>query len=355
MGEKYSNQEIPEELLQRVEIAREGVYQLPNYVGTGDLIERLLKKSPLDAPNILLRDDQGRQITDLGESHYRVARYLALTYHILGEHTENLSELTKKIYQVISTTGIETLLGKGEQKSHEPIKVPGIMPGFKVSQKTPYGSLHLHITHNPREDYRPLETFLQLGHAGGREAAHTEALGRLSSYILRTGGEIQDILNQLGNISSKDGFLTNEGVVPTVESGFVRGLIKFELIREHLKMDKFLTGLFDYGEVEKALAYYFRTTELEPLLKLKANANPIKEDMPTSPLKEVENQDRRILGEEVKINKIPATYDVRNNNLEGLERCPECGTKTLIHESGCNNCLTCGYSDCGGTSLPINK
>jgi hypothetical protein len=29
------------------------------------------------------------------------------------------------------------------------------------------------------------------------------------------------------------------------------------------------------------------------------------------------------------------------------QKCPDCGEYTLVNESGCNKCLSCGYSKCG--------
>ena len=32
--------------------------------------------------------------------------------------------------------------------------------------------------------------------------------------------------------------------------------------------------------------------------------------------------------------------------LSNLTVCPECGSESVIHESGCERCLTCGWSAC---------
>lgn len=32
---------------------------------------------------------------------------------------------------------------------------------------------------------------------------------------------------------------------------------------------------------------------------------------------------------------------------EGYSKCPQCGQETLIHDGGCERCMSCSYSKCG--------
>jgi ribonucleoside-diphosphate reductase alpha chain len=33
--------------------------------------------------------------------------------------------------------------------------------------------------------------------------------------------------------------------------------------------------------------------------------------------------------------------------MAGLTQCPKCGTAGMVHQEGCDLCLSCGYSKCG--------
>ena len=40
----------------------------------------------------------------------------------------------------------------------------------------------------------------------------------------------------------------------------------------------------------------------------------------------------------------------RNHSSEvnrGYDKCPECDAMALIHEGGCEHCISCGYDACG--------
>ena len=51
-----------------------------------------------------------------------------------------------------------------------------------------------------QQDGKDRELFLHLGKAGGCPAAHLEAVGRLSALILRRGGTIEEIRQELSGI-----------------------------------------------------------------------------------------------------------------------------------------------------------
>ena len=38
--------------------------------------------------------------------------------------------------------------------------------------------------------------------------------------------------------------------------------------------------------------------------------------------------------------------DVNNDHTIGLEKCPECGEKTLMMTGGCMQCSNCSYTKC---------
>lgn len=38
---------------------------------------------------------------------------------------------------------------------------------------------------------------------------------------------------------------------------------------------------------------------------------------------------------------------IKDANHQGYDKCPKCGAMSLIHEGGCEHCISCGYDACG--------
>ncbi len=80
-------------------------------------------------------------------------------------------------------------------------KRPRLAAGVTPRVETVSGRMF--VTVNVDEDWRPFEIFLRVGKCGEVEHAHLEGLARMVSYCLRTGGQVEGIIDQLRGITSE--------------------------------------------------------------------------------------------------------------------------------------------------------
>jgi ribonucleoside-diphosphate reductase alpha chain len=175
---------------------------------------------------------------------------------------------------------------------------PRFLKGFTCSIETPLGKTFVTVNENGGE--QPFEVFINTAKAGSETAAHSEAIGRLISYILRISSPIEPrerlktIMDQLGGIGGGRSLGFGPNRVRSLPDGIAKALDEYLLARHP-----------DQNTPEERK----------------------KPPAPTLPLSGLESQ--------------PGI----KNGLIG-ELCPECGEATLINEEGCRKCYTCGYSEC---------
>ncbi|MEX1068518.1 MAG: LAGLIDADG family homing endonuclease, partial [Patescibacteria group bacterium] len=150
---------------------------------------------------------------------------------------------------------------------------------------TPVGSAF--VTVNENGDSNPLEVFINVGKAGSDIAADAEAIGRLSSLVLRIDPTMKPkermaaIINQLEGIGGSRAVGFGAQKVRSLADGIAK------ILKEYLGWKK-----------EQA---------------------KIEEVQPTLP-----------------VGKLQKVGDI----------CPTCGQATLVNEEGCRKCYSCGYSEC---------
>ncbi len=77
---------------------------------------------------------------------------------------------------------------------------PVTLEGFTTKIRTGLGQLYINVT---EYDGRPFEVFATIGKSGKSTTAKTEAIGRLISLALRSGVEVEDIIEQIKGISGE--------------------------------------------------------------------------------------------------------------------------------------------------------
>jgi ribonucleoside-diphosphate reductase alpha chain len=176
---------------------------------------------------------------------------------------------------------------------------PRSLRGYTCSIETPLGKTY--VTVNENGENQPFEVFINTAKAGTETAAHSEAIGRLISYLLRIASPVEPrkrlktIMEQLSGIGGGRSLGFGANRIRSLPDGIAKAL------------DEYL---------------YNRYKDEED----RPHQNPMV-DAPTLPLTDIQPQDRQ------------------NPRLIS-ELCPECGHASLVNEEGCRKCYGCGYSEC---------
>jgi len=169
---------------------------------------------------------------------------------------------------------------------------PRILKGYTYSIDTPLGKAFITINENGGD--QPFEVFVNTAKAGSETAAHSEALGRLMSYILRISSPIPPrerlkvVMEQLAGIGGGRSLGFGPNRIRSLPDGIAKALDEY-LFQQHWEKED-----------------------------IKAK----EEEMP------------------------PPLPGIQSGVLKFGELCPECGHSTFINEEGCKKCYTCGYSEC---------
>jgi len=175
---------------------------------------------------------------------------------------------------------------------------PRFLKGYTYSIETPLGKAF--VTVNENGSNQPFEVFVNTAKAGSETAAHSEAIGRLISYLLRISSPVEprkrlkNIMDQLGGIGGGRSLGFGKNRIRSLPDGIAKALDEYLFIRR--------------PDVE------------EPVEKPE-------DQTPTLPLSGLET------AEEIELHPIG-------------QLCTECGQATLVNEEGCRKCYSCGYSEC---------
>lgn len=188
----------------------------------------------------------------------------------------------------ILTTGIGKKKSKAVQITKlKPRKRPMVVSGKTYKIKTGYGNMYITVNDDEKDD--PFEVFAHIGKAGGFFQGKAEAISRLISLALRSGIDVNEIIDQLKGIRGPTPIWGENGMVLSMADGIAQTL------ERHLNSKK--------GQLQ---------------LEIRETNQVI--DNPGN-----KNQSLADLGE------APA--------------CPECGS-ILVFAEGCIKCESCGYSKC---------
>ncbi len=89
-----------------------------------------------------------------------------------------------------------------------------------------YGDNYVYVTVNLVKD-SPFEVFINVGKAGTDERADAEAVARLTSLWLRSGGEIREVVKQLSGIGGQTPSWESGELVRSVPDALARVLRKY--------------------------------------------------------------------------------------------------------------------------------
>ncbi|MBL7157451.1 MAG: vitamin B12-dependent ribonucleotide reductase [Candidatus Omnitrophica bacterium] len=196
-------------------------------------------------------------------------------------------------------------------KEEEPLSKIGPRPRpdviYGATTKIATGCGNLYITINEDGEGLPFEVFMQMGKAGGCAMSQLEAIGRLLSLALRSGIDLNSIIEQLRGIRCPSPSWEKGGRIFSCSDAIAR-------------------------VIERRLV---KTKEV-----------PMPEKDPLYPTTEAvsggEKESTAQAGAEG--GGIAVTSKKKTGNIVGV--CPDCGG-ALWHIEGCMVCKACGYSKCG--------
>ncbi|MGD9202067.1 MAG: adenosylcobalamin-dependent ribonucleoside-diphosphate reductase [Chitinispirillia bacterium] len=196
----------------------------------------------------------------------------------------------------------KTSLQKENSSNKFPIKTPDILSAVRIRQNTPFGHMHVSITVDPDTE-KELEVFAQLGKAGDIAMSDLEAISRLISLYLRSGGALVQVINQLEGIGSHLSIPTKDGRVMSIADGLGKTLQRYLEAKQKYGLLAILTGKINFSTIS-----------------LKKNGS--------------ENG--------------------KNPNVDGSReimdkfkiKCPDCNEAELRFTEGCVTCDSCGFSQC---------
>ncbi|KUK96023.1 MAG: Ribonucleoside-diphosphate reductase [Anaerolineaceae bacterium 46_22] len=175
---------------------------------------------------------------------------------------------------------------------------PSFLKGYTYSVETPLGKAF--VTVNENGGNQPFEVFVTSAKAGSETAAHSEAIGRLISYILRISSPIEPrkrlkaVMDQLAGIGGGRSLGFGPNRIRSLPDGIAKALDEYLYIRHW----------------ENEIPEEAKLIEYQPL--------------PLEGLENLEAPQQRKIG----------------------ELCPECGQATFVNEEGCKKCYSCGFSEC---------
>ena len=131
----------------------------------------------------------------------------------------------------------------------EPADLAEIVSGLRIRQLTPFGNMHVKITVDPRTD-RELEVFAQLGKGGDVATSDLEAICRMISLWLRSGGSLRHVIKQLEGIGSSLQIPTKFGRIMSLGDGLACALKKYMRAKERFGLKPLLLGEVDLSQLD---------------------------------------------------------------------------------------------------------
>ncbi|MCH8148649.1 MAG: adenosylcobalamin-dependent ribonucleoside-diphosphate reductase, partial [Planctomycetes bacterium] len=210
----------------------------------------------------------------------------------------------------------------------QPRVLPEIAAGIRVRQLTPFGNMHINITVDPKTD-RELEVFAQLGKGGDLANSDLEAICRMISLWLRSGGSLIHVIRQLHSIGSSLQVHTKEGKIMSLGDGLARALQRYMQAKDEVGLRNLLVGDSDKVGFPPNRKTKDRATG-------NGNGNGLKQNGQS----EGESPRKTAL-----VKPRLDVFRFQRQQAQFKVLCPDC-QGDLRYSEGCEMCQSCGYSKC---------
>ncbi len=210
----------------------------------------------------------------------------------------------------------------------EPQPVAEFSSGIRMRQMTPFGNMHVHITIDIKTG-RELEVFAQLGKGGDLANSDLEAICRLVSLWLRSGGELHHVVAQLKGIGSSLQVSTRDGKIMSLGDGLARALARYARAKARFGTRSLLLGEFDLSQLDLPVSGPTGDNG-------KGNGNG------------KTHHGSRLVRHGGAVEPLASAPDA-SGSVSQMERfkvlCPDCHGPLRFSE-GCVTCEACGYAQC---------
>jgi ribonucleoside-diphosphate reductase alpha chain len=232
---------------------------------------------------------------------------VVLETHATAKAKEEAKSEATPAALVPAETGTQTVPAESNGKGYKEMEPQLLIPETKKPRPrrlegrtyrvgTPLGGAYVTVNENGKGKGQPFELFIHTSKAGSETAAISEALGRLSSLILRMSSPIsprdrvKEIIKQLEGIGGERSIGFGAMRVRSLPDGIA------QVLREYLD---------ETADVEGEV---MEEDDMPPMFA------------PTAPKQQMA--------------------------LKIGDLCPECGEASVVNEEGCRKCYSCGYSEC---------
>ena len=204
-------------------------------VDTVDLEDEIDDEALLAEANVMDNDDSGADMPAITEDEPAPVVAVEETCEVCEE--PQAEEETEKHTHIPVPPRIE------------PQDLPEIVSGLRIRQLTPFGNMHVKITVDPHND-RELEVFAQLGKGGDVATSDLEAICRMISLWLRSGGNLRHVIKQLEGIGSSLQIPTRTGRIMSLGDGLAVTLKKYLRAKERFGLRSLLLGQIDLSDLD---------------------------------------------------------------------------------------------------------
>ncbi len=142
-----------------------------------------------------------------------------------------------------------------KRSAPEPQPLRDIACAVRIRQITPFGNMHVQITVDPETEHE-LEVFAQLGKGGDLATSDLEAICRMVSLWLRSGGRLHHVIRQLKGIGSSLQIPTREGKIRSLGDGLARALEKYSRAKSKFGLEALILGKFDQADLNNDWAQF---------------------------------------------------------------------------------------------------
>jgi ribonucleoside-diphosphate reductase alpha chain len=161
------------------------------------------------------------EVDDVSDAYLRAYRLGCVGITVYRDGCRENKAGMKQPMKTMSTKSVKKSAPKSPSKD-----ITDMLPATRTKIRTQFGNLHVNIVRDATDTHE-IEIFAQLGKAGDLIAADIEAICRLASSVLRRGGTLSDVIEQLDGIGTTHIMPSAEGKIVSMPDALAKALRKY--------------------------------------------------------------------------------------------------------------------------------